>query len=271
MRVRTSDGVQLHVEIHGEAQGAPLVLAHEFASTCRGFDAQVRAWSATHRCVVYNARGYPPSDVPTQLESYSEQRAADDLAEVLSALGEQPAHVVGVSMGAAAALQAALKHPQRFASLTLVSIGSGSDRTPEEVRASTEANALAAERSGTRALALQMTASPTRRRLREKQPQAWAEWVEDFARVPGHAAALTMRGVQQRRPSLYTHAERVRQLHVPMLVMAGAEDPSCVRAGEWLRDTAPRAQLLVFEHTGHAIQAEEPERFNAALAAFLPS
>jgi pimeloyl-ACP methyl ester carboxylesterase len=75
--------------------------------------------------------------------------------------------------------------------------------------------------------------------------------------------------VQQRRPSLYAHAERLRGLEVPMLVLAGAEDPSCVKAGEWLRETAPQARLVVLERTGHAIQLEEPERFNAALSEFL--
>jgi pimeloyl-ACP methyl ester carboxylesterase len=269
LMVRASDGVQLHVEVHGDAAGAPIVFAHEFAATCRGFDGQLQAFAASHRCAVFNARGYPLSDLPTDPEAYSEQRAADDLAEVLAALGGPPAHVVGVSMGAAAALQAALEHPDRIASLTLASIGSGSEKTADEVRAGTEANARLAESSGTRALALQMADSPTRRRLREKQPRAWHEWLEDFARVPAAAAALTMRGVQQRRPSLYTHAERVRALDVPMLVLAGAEDASCVKAGEWLRDTAARARLVVLERTGHAIQLEEPERFNATLAEFI--
>ena len=263
------DGVRLHIEERGNTAGVPLVFAHEFAATCRSFDAQVQAFARTHRCIVFNARGYPPSDVPTRPEAYSEERAAADVDAVLAALGGQPAHLVGVSMGAAAVLQAALKNPRRVASLTLASIGSGSDRKPEEVRASTEANARTAEEGGTRALALQMADSPTRRRLREKQPQAWNAWIEEFARVPGEAAACTMRGVQQRRPSLYTHAERIRALQVPMLVLAGAEDPSCVRAGEWLRDTAPGARLVVFENTGHAIQLEEPERFNAVLAQFL--
>lgn len=269
LKVRASDGTQLHVEIHGEATGAPLLFAHEFAATCRGFDGQVAAFSSRHRCVVFNARGYPPSDVPAEAAAYSEDRAAEDVADVLAALGDAPAHLVGVSMGAAAILQCALKHPQRVASLTLASIGSGSEKPPEEVRAGTEANARKAETEGTRALALQMADSPTRRRLREKQPELFRTWLEDFAGVPPAAAAFTMRGVQQRRPSLYTHAERLRALAVPMLVLAGAEDLSCVKAGEFLRDTAPRARLLVIEATGHAMQLEEPARFNAALADFL--
>jgi pimeloyl-ACP methyl ester carboxylesterase len=267
--VRASDGVGLYVEIHGEAGGTPILFAHEFAATGRSFDGQVQAFAQRHRCVLCNARGYAPSELPEDISSYTEVRAAEDLADVIAALGDQRAHLVGVSMGAAAALQLALKHPQRVASLTLASIGSGSDRTPEEVRTTTEANARLAESQGTRALALQMANSPTRRRLREKQPGLFEDSIEDFARVPALAAALTMRGVQQRRPSLYTHAQRLRALQIPMLVLAGAEDPSCVKAGEFLRDTMPGARLVVFEQTGHAIPLEEPERFNAELAAFL--
>ena len=69
----TDDGVKLHAEETG--QGEPLLFVHEFAGDHRSWEPQVRFFSAAYRCVTYAARGYPPSDVPTDPEAYSQERA----------------------------------------------------------------------------------------------------------------------------------------------------------------------------------------------------
>ena len=59
---QTDDGVRLYYEAAGE--GVPVVFVHEFAGDHRSWEAQMRYFSRRHRCIAYNARGYPPSDVP---------------------------------------------------------------------------------------------------------------------------------------------------------------------------------------------------------------
>ena len=81
----TDDGVKLHYEETGS--GTALVFVHEFAGDCRSWEPQVRHFSRQYRCIAYNARGYPPSDVPEDLERYSQARARDDIRCVLDALG----------------------------------------------------------------------------------------------------------------------------------------------------------------------------------------
>src|SRR5438445_13488646 len=129
MSLRASvDGVKLHCEERG---GGPAVLfAHEYGGSCRSFDMQVAAFRARHRCVVFNARGYPPSEVPASVGSYSQYHAVADIGAVLDGVGIERAHLVGVSMGAASAMQFALKEPQRVLSVTLGGIGSGSADPP---------------------------------------------------------------------------------------------------------------------------------------------
>jgi pimeloyl-ACP methyl ester carboxylesterase len=61
--VVTDDGAALHVEEVGH--GEPLVFIHEFAGDHRSWEPQIRFFSAAYHCVTYAARGYPPSDVPT--------------------------------------------------------------------------------------------------------------------------------------------------------------------------------------------------------------
>ena len=73
----TDDGVTLYYEEAGE--GATLVFVHEFAGDHRSWEPQMRHFSRRYRCVAFNARGYPPSDVPSEAASYSQPRARDDI------------------------------------------------------------------------------------------------------------------------------------------------------------------------------------------------
>jgi len=74
--VTTDDGVKLYTEETGS--GTPIVFVHEFAGDCRSWEPQVRHFSRRYRCITYNARGYPPSDVPEDVERYSQARARDE-------------------------------------------------------------------------------------------------------------------------------------------------------------------------------------------------
>lgn len=82
---RADDGFQLH---HEEVvSGRPLVSVHEFGGDHRSWEPQLRHFARHYRCVVYAARGHPPSDVPNSAEHYGQLRAADDLVAVLDAAG----------------------------------------------------------------------------------------------------------------------------------------------------------------------------------------
>ena len=70
------DGVKLYYEETGS--GEPILFIHEFADDYRGWEPQVRYFSRRYRCITYNARGYPPSDVPENASSYSQMRAVGD-------------------------------------------------------------------------------------------------------------------------------------------------------------------------------------------------
>jgi pimeloyl-ACP methyl ester carboxylesterase len=77
----TGDGVRLYFEETGS--GHPLILVHEFAGDLRSFEPQIRHFGKRYRAIAFNARGFPPSDVPEQVSSYSQARAADDILTVL--------------------------------------------------------------------------------------------------------------------------------------------------------------------------------------------
>jgi len=90
-------GAKLYFEESG--YGYPIVFVHEFGSDIRGWETQLRYFSRGYRCIAYNARGYPPSDVPEDAALYGWEFAVDDIAAVMLGLNIERAHVVGLSMG----------------------------------------------------------------------------------------------------------------------------------------------------------------------------
>lgn len=264
--VYSTDGVRLYLESQGA--GPAIVFVHEFGGTCRSFDEQVAYFKDQFRCIAFNARGYPPSDVP-EAGAYSQDQAASDIGAVLDGLDVDRAHLIGVSMGAAAALQFALRSPDRVLCAVLASIGTGSDLDAEANRRNCEANAANIEAIGMAATAENMGSSPGRRRLKEKNPAAFRKFMENFASISVKGAAYTQRGVQARRAPVYAHEAKLRELRVPVLVMQGGDDEGCRKPSEFLARTIPGARLEVFAQTGHCINSEEPERFNALCREFI--
>src|SRR5260370_22367451 len=119
----TNDGVNLYFEETGS--GTPVIFVHEFAGDVRSWEPQLGAFGQRYRAIAYNARGYPPSDVPQDASAYSQNRAADDIAAVLDHLGLTSAHVVGLSMGGFATLHFGFRHALRARSLPVAGCGYG--------------------------------------------------------------------------------------------------------------------------------------------------
>ena len=131
----TDDGVKLFYEETGG--GIPIVFVHEFAGDCRSYEMQMRYFGQRYRCIAYNARGYPPSDVPEDGEKYSQKRACDDIRAVLDALKIDKAHIAGLSMGGFAALHFGFNYPDRARSLVVAGCGNVSCACVRLPRAST--------------------------------------------------------------------------------------------------------------------------------------
>ena len=210
------------------------------------------------------------ADVPPAVESYSQDIAASDIGAVLDGLAiAEPAHLVGVSMGAASVLQFALRCPARVRSITPVSIGTGSDATREEHQAQMEETARLIDEQGMAARAAAMADAPNRHKLKDKDRAAYDSFIAEISALSPLGSASTMRGVQKRRPPLYAHEAAIRTLRVPALVVVGEDDAGCRKPSEFLARTLPMAELVVVPDTGHGVNLEEPALFNARLLAFI--
>jgi len=264
----SKDHVRLYYEEAG--CGTPILFVHEFAGDYRSWEAQVRYFSRQHRCIVYSARGYTPSDVPVSPDVYTYEHFRDDAIAVLDHLKIDRAHIVGLSMGGYTTLQVGLRYPARALSLTLAGAGSGSERwyTAQFHKASQE-TAAQFEKIGSTGVARTYGHGPSRIPFQIKDPRGFAEFVRMLAEHDAKGSANTMRTFQGSRPSLYDFESGIQRITLPALIVVGDEDDRCIEPALFLKKNLAASGLSVFPKTGHAVNLEEPALFNRTLADFI--
>ncbi|MBM4439851.1 MAG: alpha/beta fold hydrolase [Candidatus Rokubacteria bacterium] len=247
-----------------------MVFVHEFAGEAASWAPQVRFFARRYRTIAYDARGYPPSDVPDDAAKYSQQRAADDIRGLLDHLKVARAHVVGLSMGGYAALHFGLSYPDRALSLVVGGVGYGSKADEREgFRKDSQTIVDRFEREGMETVADTYASGPTRVQFLDKDPVGYEEFRQLLRKGSAKGHALTMRGVQMQRPSVYELTDRMAKLEVPTLVITGDEDEPCLEPALHMKRTIPTAGLVVLPKSGHTINLEEPEAFNRAVLDFV--
>jgi pimeloyl-ACP methyl ester carboxylesterase len=206
------------------------VLLHGGQSDHREWRRQLEGLSDSFDVVAWDAPGCgassdPPEDFP--LDAY-----ADTLAAFMDALGLEPAHFAGLSFGSGLAIELQRRHPERVASLVLVSpyAGWAGSLSQEEIAARLESVEAAIA----------------------QEPRAGA------LRTMARAFA-----VADLRPAL-------PHIDVPTLILHGDADvrspPHVARA---IHAAIPGAEIVTYEGVGHMLTLEAPERFDRELRAFL--
>lgn len=264
----TDDGVRLYFEETGS--GHPVILVHEFAGDLRSYEPQMRHFGKRFRTIAYNARGFPPSDVPEQVSSYSQARAADDILAVLDHIGAPKAHIVGLSMGGFATLHFGFRHAASAKSLVVGGCGYGAEPGQSE-RFKAEANTIAdyITSVGMEKFSETYAHGPTRVQFENKDPRGFAEFKKMLGEHSAKGSANTQLGVQRERPSLYALVEEMKKLTVPTLILTGDEDWPCLLPGVLMKQNIPSAALAVMPNAGHTINIEDPDEFNRIVGNFI--
>jgi pimeloyl-ACP methyl ester carboxylesterase len=261
------DGVRLYYEEAGT--GTPIVFVHEFSGDLRSWEPQIQFFSRRYRCVAFNARGYPPSDVPSRVASYAPDISVNDIAAIMRHLKLRRAHIMGCSMGSQSTLHFGLTYPRQAISLTAIGAGSGSNFTTRaEQKRVTEENARRYEEDGLGAVLERLRKAPNRVRLKRKNPRAWEDFGKRFLEHSAQGCANTQRGVQARRLPLTKLSRELGALTVPTHLIVGDEDTAAVDASLFVQRACPAASLTVVAATGHLVNIEEPELLNRIAESF---
>ncbi len=260
------NGVNLYYEVTG--QGFPLVWSHEFAGDYRSWDPQVKFFSRRYQVITYSGRGYYPSDVPPDLEAYSQEQVVEDLYGLLQHLGIRQAYIGGLSMGGNVALNFGFSHPEMAKALIVAATGSGTTNNEAFQKEGTEISRRF-EEEGMEVMGEEYARGPARVQYLRKDPKGWEEFKNGLVAHSAIGSAYTFRGIIVRRPTIFALEDKLRALNVPTLILIGDEDEPCIEPAVFMKRHIPRSGLVVLPQCGHTANLEEPDLFNRAVLDFL--
>ncbi len=231
---------------------------------------------ATGRTILYyDQRGGGRSPAPRDAALDWRAHVAD-LEAVVRAHGSPPVTLLGFSWGGLLALLFAMEHPELVGRLAVI----GPAPTWPDAR---RAYVAEFERRQAAPEIAEARAALSRSGLRERDPDAfWKRGFElsvaGYFRDPARASNLTPFRVSSRAQQAVWDSlkdadlrTRVGAIRQPTLILHGRHDPVPVHASELLATLLPNARLEIFEDSGHALYAEETEKFVTELDAFLPA
>ena len=264
------DGVRVHFQEAGPADGPVIFLIHGFASSNLVWSKVLLELAEQgFRVIAPDLLGYGYSAKPRDLE-YTIGRQATMVVGLMNKLRIERANIVGSSYGGAIAATMALDHPSLVDKLVLV--GAVTNNRP------------------TRYLLMRLFGSPvigdilsplvvgSRRLLRMRMKRVYDRhsWPMDERRVQARHLPLATRGTHRAiiRTVRRWDAERVsRDAHLisqPTLVLWGDRDREVPLAdGHRLNQDIPNSQLKIFEACGHLPHEEYPDEFVEVVTGFL--
>jgi 2-succinyl-6-hydroxy-2,4-cyclohexadiene-1-carboxylate synthase len=236
----------------------PLLLLHGFTQTGRGWDEVVRHLAGeTYRPLAPDLRGHGAAGSRRPIDMGS---CVHDVA----ALAAGRFALAGYSMGGRIALHVALAHPERVTRLVLVSTTAGIDDPAARAARRAHDEALAAWMEGGRTIAEVADHWGAQPLFAGQRPEvAAAARADRLDNDPVHLAA-SLRGIGT--GAMQPLWERLRELSMPVGVLAGERDVKFVALARRLASLLPRASLTVVPDAGHALALEAPAAVAAAIA-----
>lgn len=245
---------------YDEAGRGPAVVLLHGAFLDRGaWDLQVPALSPRYRVVRYDIRPFGESTVPEK--PYT---TTDDLLALMDALKIDRAHLMGHSFGGGIAIDFALAHPARVASLLLINSGvTGQQMPPDEQKEAMQVFAAAREGADKAVAAWLQLGLWSASRDRPEVMKA----IERSTRRS--AKAFTMSAAPF-APITPPASGRLGEVRAPALIVTGDRDTPGNRAGsEMLAKGIPGAKMVSIPGADHAVPIGWAKELHEAVLAFL--
>jgi pimeloyl-ACP methyl ester carboxylesterase len=262
------DNARIYYEIAGE--GKPFVMIHAGVADHRQWNNEFAFFANRFQVIRYDLRGYGKSE-PVQGE-FSHLLDLTSLLNVIKI--DQPILIMGCSMGGGLAMDFALAHPEKVRALVMVGSGPSGLELDAPVPAEFEAKFDQAEKAF-KAGDLDHAA--------EIDTQIWFDGVgrnplqvnQTMRRLAldmvRNVLSHQVKQLGKRLPdSKVSAAERLGELHVPVLLIVGANDiPYMLAAATYMMGKIPTAQMRIIKDAAHLSNMDQPEEFQTILTKFL--
>jgi pimeloyl-ACP methyl ester carboxylesterase len=255
-------GAKLYYEVADE--GRPLLLLHAGIGDSRMWEPQWHEFASECRVIRTDLRGYGRTVVPSGRFSYHE-----DVAALLSYLGEEMAVVAGLSFGGRVAIDFALAYPQMVSAVVLGAPAVSGQKPSEELQRFSEEE--------DRLLGLGDLKGATELNLRT--------WVDGPFRIPDQVDSSVRERMRELQMDVFGVAvpedaedepleppamERLEEIQVPTLIVVGELDqPDFLEIADTLASRIPKAEKVVIPGVAHLPSMENPDQFNHMVLDFL--
>lgn len=258
--VQLSNGITMPYVQQGSVSDVPLLLLHGFAGSWRSFELVLPYLPRSVGAYAVTLRGHGEASKPA--DGYHVSNLADDVALFMQAMALDSAVLVGHSMGAAVALQFAVRHAQQTRGLVLA--GACLDE-PGDPRLQTYWDTTVSKLEDP--LDPDFVADFLQSTFAKPVPVHELETlVQESLKVPAYVWKAAWKGRLQAEDS----RGGLESITTPILLIWGEEDGRCGRRDqEEMLALIEEAQLIVYAGTGHSVEFERPHRFAADLVAFM--
>lgn len=226
---------------------------------------QLRHLSRWYRCVAFDWRGHGGSSFTPG--GWSASDLVEDVAAIISALGESEAIIAGVSQGGAIGMRVALAYPEKVRALVNMCGGPGGPPPAAIERLYGFARTFAEEPDETvrRAAAVDFAAgyfhAPD---FVEREPQRFAEEIDVILSHPRESV-----GLLPCVPESYADiTPRLGGLTCPTLIVWASHEARPLLGAD-LAAAIPGARLVTIQNAGHHVNVDAPEETSRAIETFL--
>jgi 3-oxoadipate enol-lactonase len=248
-----------------QGTGEPLILIPYLAADYACYAFQVPDYAKHFTCISVDLRGAGESDKPEGV--YSSELFADDVAGFMQALGIPKAHVMGLSLGAAAGMWLAAKHPALVKSLSLHSAW---PKTDPFLKTIVEGWQVTAKALGSVPEMVILGIFPWC-----FTPELYAakpEYIQSLADFVRSRPAQPLGAFVQASNAVIAHdvEAHLGRITAPTQITFGRHDlVTSTRFADRMKGNIRGSELLIFEGCAHAPIYEKVEEFNQKTLAFL--
>ena len=250
-------GLELFFDDRGE--GPAVLLAHGMWCEAGMFARLAADLARDHRVLVPDFRAHGRSAVPEKQWQIAD--LSDDLVKLLDQAKVNRVTLLGFSMGGMAAVDFALRHPDRLEALALVGTSAGSEDLLRAAEIRTLARVIQVA-GPPPFLAREAARSTFSSAFRKADPGAVTRWESAIRSMAGLALIQALRAVAS-RPS---HLDSLEQIGVPTVIVTGSRDR--IVKPHWataMQRRLRRSRLITYPGVGHAVPIERPDELAGVL------